>query len=85
MEGKANRRFQQEVKTRKRVKQQYRRFTSDGSFAKFYNDVKDGEHHQYLKHTGSVCSCDICKRERYNKKDRKNNKNIAITDLLLDT
>jgi hypothetical protein len=85
MEGRANRRFQKEIKTKNRVKQQYRRFTKDGSFAKFLEDVKDGMHHQYLKHTGTICSCNICKRERYSKKDRKNNKNVDVIDTLLDT
>lgn len=70
--SRADRRFKRESKIKKRAKEQYIYFSS--SFSKFYGDLKEGVHFQYLKHTGRVCSCSICKRPRYSKKDRKQNK-----------
>lgn len=66
--SRALRRHKTEQKIKKRAKEQYVHFSL--SFAKFYGDLKEGLTHQYLKHTGRICSCSTCKRERYSKKDR---------------
>ena len=38
---------------------------------KMYSEIKKGVHFQWIKHTGRICSCPMCKKPRYTKKDRK--------------
>lgn len=69
----AERRVRTQSVVEKRAKKNYSwlRKDSSESWASFYSKLKDGVHHQWLRTTGRVCSCSICKRPRYSKKDRK--------------
>lgn len=71
MRGLAFRRFKRYCKIKNRIKKQYKFY--ENLFVDFYNSVLDGKSHQYLKHTSRICSCHICKKQRYTKKDRKFN------------
>lgn len=70
MRSRAYRRHQRRRIIKKRAKKIYRIF-SNMNFADFYNKLIKGEHYQWIKHTGRVCSCYICKDRRYSKKDRR--------------
>ena len=70
----AERRAKTESKIAKRIKVEYLRLGSQAktSFAEYSKTIQEGLHTQWVKHTGRVCSCSICKRPRYTKKERKN-------------
>ena len=66
------RRFQQErtIKNRAKNGHHYLRKDSSEVWGLFFDNVKQGLRHTWLRTTGRNCSCSICKRPRYSKKDR---------------
>ena len=71
--SRSERRARTQSVVEKRAKNNYHWLRKDNSesWSLFFGKLKEGVHHQWLRTTGRVCSCDICKRPRYNKKDRK--------------
>lgn len=74
--SRAERRSRTEKITKSRSKKAYTWFSDNKSWAKFYTGVKAGVHTQWVKHTGRICSCYICKKPRYGKRERRDSKQI---------
>ena len=70
--NRSERRFRTEKTLKKRVRKNLHWLGRHGeSWAYLYDEIKKGIHFQWIKHTGRICSCSICKKPRYTKKDRK--------------
>lgn len=75
--SRAKRRARTESVVKTRAKKNYHWANRNETWAKFYENVKSGIHSQWVKHTGRICSCYICKRPRYGKRERRDAKNIS--------
>lgn len=76
--SRAERRHRTENIIKKRIKKNSHWLKRQGeSIAHITSEIKEGLHHQWIKHTGTICSCWVCsKSSKFSKKDRKNNKTI---------
>lgn len=71
--SRSERRFRTENIIKKRANKNYYWLNhKKQSWSTFYEDVKNGVHTQYIKQSGVLCSCWMCKRPRYSKQDRRN-------------
>ena len=70
--NRSERRFRTEKTLKKRGRKNLHWLGRHGeSWASLYDESKKGIHFQWIKHPGRICSCPICKKPRYTKKDRK--------------
>lgn len=78
--SRAERRYRTENIVKKRIKKNVHWLRESGqSIALITSQIKEGLHHQWIKHTGVVCSCWMCsKADKFSKKDRVKNNNLKI-------
>lgn len=78
MRTRAFRRHHQERILENRVRNRYRDWHIDKSFAKTLSEVKSGEYQQNVRTQAVSCSCWMCsKSNKFSKKDRVANKKVS--------
>lgn len=78
MRTRAFRRHHQERILENRVRNRYRDWHIDKSFAKTLSEVKNGEYQQNVRTQAASCSCWMCsKSNKFSKRDRVANKKVS--------
>lgn len=79
--SRAERRSRTEKIVKSRSRKNYYWANRNESWAEFFENVKSGIHSQWIKHTGTICSCWMCsKADKFSKKDRRETKQINLEE-----